>query len=113
MEASLRDLRASEHEIVRLNDEIKSLNHEIRLKTDDIEWLNKESNAKSVTLNEKTDLIKELLNKISAKDQDGCKEFKDTSSADLRNKGPIFKLVGDSITKHVNTDYITSITYKC
>ena len=104
LEASLRDLKESEHKIVRLNDEIKSLTHEIRLKTNDIEWLNKESNAKSVTLNEKTDLIKELLNKISAKDEDGSKEFKDASSADLRNRGPSIKLVGDSITKHVNTD---------
>ena len=99
----MRDLRAPEHEIVRLYYEIKSLTHEIRLKTNDTEWLNKESNAKSVMLNEKTDLIKELLNKISAKDQDGSKEFKDASSADLRNKEPSIKLVGDSITKYVTT----------
>ena len=96
LEASLRDLKTSEHEIVGLSDEIKSLTHEFRLKTNDIEWLNKESNAKRVTLNEKTDLIKELLNKISAKDEDGSKESKDASSADLRNKRPSIKLVGDS-----------------
>ena len=41
LEASLRDLRVSEPEIVRLNDEIKSLTHKIRLKTNVIEWLNK------------------------------------------------------------------------
>ena len=87
--ASLRDLRAFEYETVRPNDGIKLLTHEIRLKANDIEWLNEESNAKSANLNEKTNLIKELLNKISAKDQDESKEFKDASSAVLRNNASV------------------------